>query len=656
MRTERSEQPSWVEMHRKDNTPGNIISQNVNGCSQFVLKHILGYLIETYQPSVVMLQEVLVGGRRKEIALRTMIKKEWGCYRVFITKGTGGGRKGKSDLRLMTLAHADLAPRPPLPWHFAMEEEREVSQKRIQVLHVGRKKETIVLANVHFPIASEGRDRDNMWKALSQMLKMDPNIKLSIVGGDFNASRKLAEICTRVGYGINSNVHRADEEMERNLNELGRYQMVTCEKMSRSSSHFTFSTWYKQGHHQAKLDHVFALHHSSRTVSLISETAEDCIIGAAVDHRALVVNVTALDDKGEQFIPTVEMLTQRKDRDAILRRKKRVVEIEKISGRLGVEWAMALDEKIQAAQALQQDCDIINLITTALPIKEIPLRTSGGKRYSSKIQMDLKRKIKQLRKDLRSASEITDYIDRAHRESSINAELRETMIKFKEICTEQDQQTFLKACEERRRRLGTIGSKESQNAMGKKSDYKPKAPMSSQLPEKCHPNTIELTSWSDLQPALQRSELEYLQDLDPLMEAFLQNSSKESSKTFWNAKHQTLLHVEVLGAGNQTSKKLSLTVAPAHLIVQIIRKLLPQPGGWRLEGYKNIEQFLPMRLASELEDETHTATFFAVNGCTTNGTCAKAECQTRGRLIPLYDKVSIIHLRPTTGIQLSHEH
>jgi len=45
-----------------------------------------------------------------------------------------------------------------------------------------------------------------------------------------------------------------------------------------------------------------------------------------------------------------------------------------------------------------------------------------------------------------------------------------------------------------------------------------------------------------------------------------------------------------------------------------------------------------MRLARDLEDETHTATFFAVNGCTMNGTCARAECQTKGRLIPLYDK------------------
>ncbi|EKX31419.1 hypothetical protein GUITHDRAFT_156590 [Guillardia theta CCMP2712] len=70
----------------------------------------------------------------------------------------------------------------------------------------------------------------------------------------------------------------------------------------------------------------------------------------------------------------------------------------------------------------------------------------------------------------------------------------------------------------------------------------------------------------------------------------------------------------------------------------IIRGLITQPGGWRLEGYKNIEQFLPMRLARDLEDETHTATFFAVNGCTMNGTCARAECQTKGRLIPLYDK------------------
>ena len=99
------------------------------------------------------------------------------------------------------------------------------------------------------------------------------------------------------------------------------------------------------------------------------QTAEGCIIGAAVDHRALVVNVSSLDDEGGQVITKIEILTQRKDREAILRRKKRVVEMEKISGRLGVEWGIALDIKIKAAQASQQECDILNLITTALPIK-----------------------------------------------------------------------------------------------------------------------------------------------------------------------------------------------------------------------------------------------------------------------------------------------
>ncbi|EKX34304.1 hypothetical protein GUITHDRAFT_155792 [Guillardia theta CCMP2712] len=48
--TDRSVHSAWVETHKKDNAPGNIISQNVNGCSQFVLKHILAYLIEKYHP------------------------------------------------------------------------------------------------------------------------------------------------------------------------------------------------------------------------------------------------------------------------------------------------------------------------------------------------------------------------------------------------------------------------------------------------------------------------------------------------------------------------------------------------------------------------------------------------------------------------------
>ncbi|EKX35882.1 hypothetical protein GUITHDRAFT_117917 [Guillardia theta CCMP2712] len=185
---------------------------------QFVLKHILGYLIETYQPSVVMLQE---------------------------------------------------------------EDEQA-----------------------------------DMWKALSQMLRTDPSVKLTIVGGDFNASRKHPEILMREGYGSNSSVHHADEEMEAILNELGQFQTITCEKMSRSSTHFTFSTWYKQGHHQAKLDHFFAFHHPSYTVSLISQTAEDCIIGAAIDHRALVVNVSSLNAEGKQAIPKIEILSQRRDREA----------------------------------------------------------------------------------------------------------------------------------------------------------------------------------------------------------------------------------------------------------------------------------------------------------------------------------------------------
>ncbi|EKX44672.1 hypothetical protein GUITHDRAFT_109450 [Guillardia theta CCMP2712] len=40
-----------------------------------------------------------------------------------------------------------------------------------------------------------------MWKALSQMLRTDPSVKLNIVGGDFNASRKHPEILMREGYG-----------------------------------------------------------------------------------------------------------------------------------------------------------------------------------------------------------------------------------------------------------------------------------------------------------------------------------------------------------------------------------------------------------------------------------------------------------------------
>ncbi|EKX53900.1 hypothetical protein GUITHDRAFT_150085 [Guillardia theta CCMP2712] len=53
--TDRSVHSTWVETHKKDNAPGNIISQNVNGCSQFVLKHILAYLIEKYHPSIVIM-------------------------------------------------------------------------------------------------------------------------------------------------------------------------------------------------------------------------------------------------------------------------------------------------------------------------------------------------------------------------------------------------------------------------------------------------------------------------------------------------------------------------------------------------------------------------------------------------------------------------
>ena len=170
--TDRSVHSAWVETHKKDNAPGNIISQNVNGCSQFVLKHILAYLIEKYHPSIVMLQEVRVGrGKKKETDLRMMIKKEWGCYRMFMTKGTGFGRKGKSDLRLVTLAHADLLPRPPSsPNGTALE---GAHRQKIQVLQISRKKENILLCNIHMPVATEEGEQDNMWKALSQMLKPD---------------------------------------------------------------------------------------------------------------------------------------------------------------------------------------------------------------------------------------------------------------------------------------------------------------------------------------------------------------------------------------------------------------------------------------------------------------------------------------------------
>ena len=79
-------------------------------------------------------------------------------------------------------------------------------------------------------------------------------------------------------------------------------------------------------------------------------------------------------------------------------------------------------------------------------------------------------------------------------------------------------------------------------------------------------------------------------------------------------------------------------------MVPIIRGLITQPGEWLLVGYKTIEQCLPMNGRENLKNKTHTATFFAVNGCTMSGACARVECQTRGKLTPLYDKLRLILL------------
>mmetsp|Transcript_33518 Transcript_33518/g.75253 ORF Transcript_33518/g.75253 Transcript_33518/m.75253 type:complete len:151 (-) Transcript_33518:1207-1659(-) len=95
--------------------PGNIISQNLNGCSQYVLKHVLAYLIEAFEPSVLLLQEVHIGEKKAETRFRKLIKETWSCYRVFLSPGKRSYSRGKGDLRLVTLVHASLSPAPLAP-------------------------------------------------------------------------------------------------------------------------------------------------------------------------------------------------------------------------------------------------------------------------------------------------------------------------------------------------------------------------------------------------------------------------------------------------------------------------------------------------------------------------------------------------------------
>eukprot|EP00960_Hanusia_phi_P055476 762976-Hanusia_phi.AAC.1 len=257
----------WVQVRCRDAEPGTIISQNVNGCNYFILKHILAYLIESYQPSVILLQEVHANDK-KETKLRQLIKQNWPCYRAFLSKSKQQTMRGKGDLRLMTLVHAALEPQP-------CQNQGDGSSLFFpyRAISIAIRNGTKI-TNVHqYPSSCPQGKQEDGWKALEDMVKSD-NSSTHIIGGDFNAARLHTRVPMRTGYVQHSITNQIDHAFENFLGSIARHRMVVGETLSTDSTHMTFEAWAARGETQAKLDAVFALQKPDQAMPAIKLTSQ----------------------------------------------------------------------------------------------------------------------------------------------------------------------------------------------------------------------------------------------------------------------------------------------------------------------------------------------------------------------------------------------
>eukprot|EP00966_Prymnesium_polylepis_P045008 1042864-Prymnesium_polylepis.1 len=109
----------------------------------------------------------------------------------------------------------------------------------------------------------------------------------------------------------------------------------------------------------------------------------------------------------------------------------------------------------------------------SLPLKVMKRKPANSSPYKSKEQRKLKRKIKKIKKKLLRRAEGSEPGSRGEHLT----QLRQAQERFKEICDEQDKANLRQVCSTKQTRLGTIGSKESQLAIGKAANYSPQAPL-----------------------------------------------------------------------------------------------------------------------------------------------------------------------------------
>eukprot|EP00960_Hanusia_phi_P022070 653917-Hanusia_phi.AAC.2 len=120
----------------------------------------------------------------------------------------------------------------------------------------------------------------------------------------------------------------------------------------------------------------------------------------------------------------------------------------------------------------------------SLPLKEMKRKPANSSSYKNKEQRKLKRKIKKVKKELptwEGRGERTRNERGRGRGSRRSGEHLMQLRQALERCNEQDRANLRQVCSTKQTRLGTIGSKESQLAIGKTATYSPQAPLLSSV-------------------------------------------------------------------------------------------------------------------------------------------------------------------------------
>eukprot|EP00961_Rhodomonas_salina_P009522 129183-Rhodomonas_salina.1 len=178
----------------------------------------------------------------------------------------------------------------------------------------------------------------------------------------------------RTGYVQQSITNQIDHAFENFLGSIARHRTVVGETLSTDSTHMTFEAWAARGETQAKLDAVFAMQKPDQAmpaIKLTSQTVEGYVLGAVIDHRALVVQVDIPTAEGLQEIPKVEILTLR-DREKLSRHSTKYVLDREIWEEQKVVWAANLNETIQHNRRVGEEIDILQLLNVAVVSTTLP--------------------------------------------------------------------------------------------------------------------------------------------------------------------------------------------------------------------------------------------------------------------------------------------